>query len=192
MSVDRIRVDRIPGGVWAGARVWCCKTTMLVTMVVPGARRLTVNGAGSVPIEDCELVLDDPLGLGLTGLAARVAQRLGWGLEAVKGDGLVAFAEVLCLDCPWFPEDSRDPWPIVTAATYLALTDRLCDAVGLARDKHEVARWDFAPPEDHAGEPWLLETAAGCLSFPGPPGRNWVDSDRIPALEAALASVEAA
>lgn len=189
-TVESIRVDEIPGGVWeraplitpSGDRATATPLSPMVAWVDDGRSWATVA------VEpDWHVCLKDSLGLGLAGLTARIGERLG-----VEFDGpsqLIHYTVVAAGRGGWWVRDfenGSDANRVGSIARYLALTDRLCAAADLALEPGEVARWEFAPPEDHAGEPWLLETSAGCYSYPGPEGKAWAAEDWRPALRAAL------
>jgi hypothetical protein len=100
------------------------------------------------------LRLPGPLDLGLAGLAARVAARLGWTTGclcvATVADGLT--------EQPWYAGPSGTDLEIIAwAASYLALTDRLCAAVGLPLEPGEVTEWERV-----VNGCWMLRTRAGC------------------------------
>jgi len=177
MTVQSIRVDEIPGGVWTGAQIITPDGRAAVESdEEPGLYYVPGLGLGRPRnIGEFYLDLTDELGLGLAGLAARVAQRLGLS-DFIDDPYLAGLAEYLVTQCEWYPEESgKDFAPIVTAAQYLALTDRLCAAVGLERKGHEVALWDF-----HAGHAvYFLRTGRGSW-------RSAEDGPWLPALRAAL------
>lgn len=191
MGSDRIRVDRIPGGVWPGAQVKCDECGHSMT-----GWNLECTFCGSFELS---LWLSDELGLGLAGLAGRVARRLGvevddpWEFDASSDDRRIrgVYAQFSGFDESDPIYGSNYEWPalrdlpahvLVTISSGIALTDRLCAAVGLAREGHEVAVWEYTVEEG-----WLLSASS---SPPMPvTSANYTDA-WLPALEAALDAVE--
>lgn len=148
----------VVGGLWDGALVFArdmgrCRAWSGSWYSKAGGGINSDRGARHSLFDPSTLVLrlDDPLGLGLAGLAARVAERLPHGNDDALLDG-----------CPGLgrgvgPFDS--PEALVAASTYLARTDRLCAAVGLRLEPGEVAGW-----ECH-GDSWILSTRDGMHLF---------------------------
>ena len=143
-------------------------------------------------LDDWALVLDDPLSLGLAGLAARVAERGGpvwrplW-LQDLLGVRFSAH------------DPDRDREAVCALASYYALTDRLCALVGLELAEGEVARWEQQRNRsDGSGvgrNGWVLwahqRDASGWRSFPGTL-HTWAEtSNPLTALRAACAGMEA-
>ena len=124
----------IPGGLWDGAPVRTSGGWSSFVWLDGAASRVNLAGSYDThPVADLSLRLDDPLGLGLAGLAARVAERCGWD----GPQNLRLLADRLCGQ-PWAPErwwDGRDGgWldyadVIREAATLTARLDRLAAAV---------------------------------------------------------------
>lgn len=95
------------------------------------------------------LVLDDPLGLGLAGLAARVAERCGDLGTVALPDHLPQFDT----SAWWFNWPHVEAAALCRTASYLALTDRLCALVGLELEPGEVARIEYT-----VSHGWLIAT----------------------------------
>lgn len=148
------------------------------------------HDAAEVPFRatDWAIRLDDPLGLGLAGLAARVMRRLP--------SGVAPDAALAVLDIGPMHDGRSRPFAWMTLeqkmalASYLALTDRLCAAVGLALEPGEVAAWE------RRGEVWVLSQPCGgalmrleCEAE----SRTWpsvsLPDDPLTALRAAVAEV---
>ena len=152
--------SEVPGGLWDGAPVSDGHREG-IAMGTWGTMLRENSAYGTLYVADIgegwDLRLDDPLGLGLAGLAASVAQRLkGYDLNA--------------LDPWWDGIDARqDSRTLERLASYLALTDRLCAAVGLELEPGEVARWAH-----HEGE-WALATTYRPVS-------RAYGADTVPAL----------
>ena len=194
---DRIRVGEVPGGLWSGA---LCAVDWDQGGFAPGVwafgayhfRRRTLRPD---QVEAAWLILTDKLGLGLAGLAARVAQRLGAPDNVVRG-GASALVDWLWELYPEWLQYIPRPDPhgrtmgvecafVASIARYIALTDRLCAAVGLELAEGEVARWERLPT-DSIGPAWCLSTTHGHQLFRNAAShKTW-----LPALRAALASGE--
>jgi hypothetical protein len=144
--------DEVPGGLWEGATVHVnCAPGEFVHI-----RSGIVHGWHDTwfPPKAMSLILPGPLDLGLAGLAARVGRRH----DGSTNTDPVFIAEALLEDRPdWmeglWPKGMHDGalgWAtqvLTTAASYFALTDRLCAAVGLELEPGEVARWGpLSPP----------------------------------------------
>ena len=159
----------IPGdGLWDGARIAHrdgdgvtvedqrgCSSVLCVLYDEDGGARLALP-----PTERLSLRLDDPLGLGLAGLAARVAERMGWFVGASVESVSLALADQPWCSLEWEPGPAR----VREAATLLARLDRLAAAVdptytvrpGVVPEWDRVDPWPDAPEEvnPHAG--WRL------------------------------------
>lgn len=152
-----IPAHRVVGGLWDGAPVratWRGRdpwgevddASIDGTWHDGGLAVTLESGREVLSVDDADLALrlDDPMGLGLAGLAARVAGRLPWR-EAVRlGE--------------WLPEPDVRRRLLLYASTYLALTDALCAAVGWAGGDEPalagVAKWERWASE---GPPhWVL------------------------------------
>lgn len=204
----RILVRHIPNpGVWKRA-----------PLITPDGRKATadhddvdyawVKASGCSTLwrvgDDWYVCLDDFLGIGLAGLAATVAVRLGptkplrdsWWSDAVLPDVLL---ELLDYDPEgaYIQVTGLSVEQLVAVSTYLALTDRLCGAAGLEREGFEVASW--GPIGD---ENWSLRVSNGMecefkctYGLRETPDEDFVHvpalaslgrGDWLPALEAAL------
>lgn len=114
------------------------------------------------PVDEVELRLDDPLGLGLAGLAARVHQRCG------ADDLPTEICRVIDLTPGCNHPRHLGLHRTVEVSIYFALTDRVCKAEGLTLKPGEAA---------------TLEREAGgwCLRCSDPAGKVWLfpptDSD---------------
>jgi hypothetical protein len=107
--------------------------------------------------DDWHVCLDDTLGLGLAGLAATVALRLGLNMDGRH----------LASCTPWFVvkawrdaghhlEHADTFTQLCAIATYVRLTDDLCKALDLVRAQHKVALWN----RNAQGE-WVLLVVDG-------------------------------
>ena len=168
---DRLRTDLVFGGLWERARVDCAPLLNCLWWK-PGH----ILWKGEVlPAEEheCWLHLDDPLGLGLAGLAARVAARCGHLGRVELPDYLPKFD----LSAWWYDWKDVDAAGLVATSTYLALTDRLCAAVGLGLGDGEVARWSSFVYDGEAR--WSLRCRASEAHFMG---RKSLVGRNVPAL----------
>lgn len=115
----------IPGGLWRGAIVRVHSIGMTLTVVSMAGGPYIEGRRGPWDLADLSLDLHAPdgMGLGLAGLAARVAGRLGWDRQLVS---------VLLPFAVWAPPRWADMAPdavLREAATLLARLDRLAAAV---------------------------------------------------------------
>jgi hypothetical protein len=142
---------------------------------------------------ELQLILPGPLGLGLAGLAARVAERLGFVritcpvalLDAVQRFDRTRWLNALVMEhCTYEGGIIRSWCGLATAwlASYLALTDRLCAAVGLELQPGEVARW-----ERLIDGCWVLTASSGMWTCW--PGEVSLKCDTDNALDAARAAL---
>lgn len=205
--------DEVPGGLWDGAPVrvtwegWSAGPARewdetaevgtwhdggVTVSLDSGTEWLDLRTSGAQTTVN--LRLDDPLGLGLAGLAARVYRRLA---PAAK-DGprtlndAVGRAMLSSLPRLWEPHQAH----LCTAltrmtriASYLALSDRLCALVGLELEPGEVAGWEMGEtldPEDPIC--WELMTRTGRWEAPVAACTTRLP---IPALRAAVRVMEA-
>lgn len=203
---DSILVRHIPGGVWPGAWYRLPHGALGDTWrIVPSGE--SADRFNRQPELVCEVWLNDELGLGLAGLAGRVAQRCRvdvdtpWAADpAPHSDEDDVKMRVVYAQFSGF--DESDPiygsgfeWPalrdlpvhvLVAIATGIALTDQLCAAVGLELQPGEVARWDLVAEQgaDQSWYCWRLTAGDQHLDW------ELSDSTWLPALEAALAGVQ--
>jgi hypothetical protein len=168
--------DEVPGErgkLWGGAQLrWKDAVWSVLPCGLLMARRL-LHVVEVEPVAG-HLILPGPLGLGLAGLAARVAERVP-GLPAAPK----YLASVLRQASWYHGPHHADDWSVIAwAASHLALTDRLCAAVGLERRPGEVAGWT------EEGGIWELRTRAG--------GYGTVEVDEHSPLEALRAELRCA
>jgi len=178
----------IPGGLWRGAIVEVRSIVMTLTVVSMAGGGAYIEGhRGPWDLTDLSLDLHAPdgMGLGLAGLAARVAERIG----AEPREALHTLVTDLAHQ-PWALPHWCDAWlndrlaeydrVIREAATLLARLDRLAAAV----DPTYTVRPGVVPTWERRQDAWVLTLgdrswSVGCEGGPLP-------DDPIEAAGAAL------
>lgn len=186
----------IPGGLWRGAIVRVHSIEMTLTVVSMAGGPYIEGRRGPWDLADLSLDLHAPdgMGLGLAGLAARVAGRCGY--EWSPADGIDDLAEMLA-DERWAPipwrywyEDGLSAQVIREAATLLARLDRLAAAVDPAYTVRSgvVPQWSRLEPVD--GDPQYGWTLLVPLPNGDSVGKCFLPLDEPDPIEAAGAALE--
>lgn len=201
--MSRIRADLVVGGLWSGAYVCTEDGRYMPTDLNPtwagvflgrlaGEALISWREGEQPEAEDAPIFLrlDDPLGLGLAGLAARVGERIGCALHAHG-----SLAEVVDWWIEWRADDACPVAAeiaqglhdgtidygeaLCAISSLLAMTDALCAAVGLELAPGEVATWE------RWGGGWAVRVGGRVHAWSGP----HVPDDWQAALAACLAEV---
>ena len=195
--VDQLTIParHVVGGVWEGAPVHSPRDELWGTVVRTDlglAVWSPTEGDGSVHSlpDDWRVCLGDPRGG--AGLAIQVACRL-FDLDEVLilGPSVAHIVNTITIQAEqdgwWFSgmKDGEPTTRLRTISAYLALTDRLCLAVGRELEG-QVARWERDP------DGWW-----GLYSRPGGGEETWDSfnlpqfnrAEWLPAIEAALGTV---